>query len=334
MTHTWINFAGDADTAWIDIDGPIGCTVLAYDLKQRLRSITAPQILITLNSEGGSVTEGTAIADAIRDLRRNGQHVTVRISGIAASIAAYIAMAADLVEITADSLFMVHYASSLAMGKAEELRAEAEALDRINANLADTYAERTGQPVEVIAELLEGPAGDGTTLSAEEAVLHRFADVLLERTVTPTHRGATNMTRRKNEAPEAPAKTENAAVAAEETTVKVEEETNPGKDPEVIKVEEIDPEKEETEIVRIEELTRENDELKKQITALTAQVAELTAKADKATAFRRVMAPQANPLSVSPAPATWKDALKACAGDFAAAKAAYPELHAAIMKSV
>lgn len=332
MTHTWINFAGDNDTAWIDIDGPIGGAVLAYDVKQRLRSITAPQILITLNSEGGSVTEGTAIADAIRDLRRNGQHVTVRISGIAASIAAYIAMAADLVEITADSLFMVHYASSLAMGKAEELRAEAEALDRINSNLADTYAERTGQPVEVITELLEGPAGDGTTLSATEAVLHHFADVLLERTVTPTHKGAKNMAKRKNEQPEIPAKIE--APVAEEVTVKVEEIAEEPAE-EIVKVEEIaeEPaaEADETEIVKIEELTRENEELKKQITTLTEQVAQLTAKADKATAFRRVMAPQANPLAA--APATWKDALKACAGDFAAAKAAYPELHAAVMKN-
>ncbi|WP_225811328.1 head maturation protease, ClpP-related [Streptomyces spinosus] len=106
-----------------------------------LRGITAPSIRLRVNSPGGSVFEGIAIANA---LRSHPASVTVQVDGIAASIASVIAMSGDRIEMAPNSMLMIHDASGVCMGNASDMEEMAELLDLISDNIADAYAARAG----------------------------------------------------------------------------------------------------------------------------------------------------------------------------------------------
>ncbi len=122
-----------------EVGGWFGCT--ADDLIAELRGITAPRMRVRINSPGGSVFEGIAIANA---LRAHPASVTVQVDSIAASIASVIAMAGDRIEMAPNSMIMIHDASGLCMGNAVDMEEMAELLDLISDNIADAYAARAG----------------------------------------------------------------------------------------------------------------------------------------------------------------------------------------------
>lgn len=122
-----------------EVGGWFGCT--ADDLIAELRGITAPRMRVRINSPGGSVFEGIAIANA---LRAHPASVTVQVDSIAASIASVIAMSGDRIEMAPNSMMMIHDASGLCMGNASDMEEMAELLDLISDNIADAYAARAG----------------------------------------------------------------------------------------------------------------------------------------------------------------------------------------------
>ncbi|WP_020116818.1 head maturation protease, ClpP-related [Streptomyces canus] len=138
-----ITNAADSDEAEVmlydEIGGWWGRT--ADDLVAELRGITAPRMRVRINSPGGSVFEGIAIANA---LRAHPALVTVQVDSIAASIASVIAMAGDRIEMAPNSMLMIHDASGLCMGNASDMEEMAELLDLISDNIADAYAARAG----------------------------------------------------------------------------------------------------------------------------------------------------------------------------------------------
>jgi ATP-dependent protease ClpP protease subunit len=113
----------------------------AVDLIAELKQVTAPRMRVRINSPGGSVFEGIAIANA---LRSHPAAVTVQIDGIAASIASVIAMAGDRVEMAPNTMLMIHDAAGMCFGPASEMEEMAELLDLISDNIADAYAARAG----------------------------------------------------------------------------------------------------------------------------------------------------------------------------------------------
>ncbi|MFJ3037720.1 head maturation protease, ClpP-related [Streptomyces tendae] len=138
-----ITDAADPDEAEVmlydEIGGWFGST--ADELIAELRQVTAPRMRVRVNSPGGSVFEGIAIANALRSHPAN---VTVQVDGIAASIASVIAMAGDRVEMAPNSMMMIHDASGMAWGNAQDMEEMAELLDLISDNIADAYAQRAG----------------------------------------------------------------------------------------------------------------------------------------------------------------------------------------------
>lgn len=122
-----------------EIGGWWGCT--ADQFIADLRGITAPRMRVRVNSPGGSVFEGIAIANAIRS---HAAQVTVQVDGIAASIASVIAMAGDRIEMAPNTMLMIHDASGVCFGNATDMEEMAELLDLVSDNLADAYAARAG----------------------------------------------------------------------------------------------------------------------------------------------------------------------------------------------
>ena len=122
-----------------EIGGWFGST--ADELIAELKGITAPRMRVRINSPGGSVFEGIAIANA---LRAHPANVTVQVDAVAASIASVIAMAGDRIEMAPNSMMMIHDASGLCLGNAADMEEMAELLDLISDNIADAYAQRAG----------------------------------------------------------------------------------------------------------------------------------------------------------------------------------------------
>jgi ATP-dependent Clp protease protease subunit len=128
---------------------------------------------LRLNSPGGSVFDAVAIHNA---LKRHEGTVTVWIDGIAASAASYIAMAGDEIVMPENAFLMIHDPAGLVMGTAEDMRAMAEALDKVKGSLVSGYAAKSGRTPEEVSALMAAE----TWFDAADAVAQGFADRLIE----------------------------------------------------------------------------------------------------------------------------------------------------------
>ncbi|MFB4424811.1 head maturation protease, ClpP-related [Streptomyces sp. QL37] len=169
-----IRNAADADEAELliydEIGGWFGNT--PGEIVDELRAVTAPNLRVRINSPGGSVFDGIAIANAIRLHPAN---VTVQVDGIAASAASVIAMAGDRIVMTPQSQLMIHDASGMCFGNAADMTEMATLLDTQSDNIADAYAERAGGTRE---EWRERMRAESWYLAAE-AVSAGLADEVL-----------------------------------------------------------------------------------------------------------------------------------------------------------
>lgn len=166
-----ITNAADPDEAEVmlydEIGGWFGCT--ADDLVAELRGITSPRMRVRINSPGGSVFEGIAIANA---LRAHPANVTVQVDSVAASIASVIAMAGDRIEMAPNSMIMIHDAAGLCFGNAADMGEMEELLDLLSDNIADAYAARAGGTREQWRERMRAE----TWYLPEDAVENGLAD--------------------------------------------------------------------------------------------------------------------------------------------------------------
>lgn len=138
-------------------------------LRDELKNVTGNKLTVVLNSEGGDVFAGLAMYNALRELDAE---VTIRIDGLAASIASVIAMAGDKIVMSPGSMMMIHKASLLAMGNTEDLKKAIDVLQTVEESIIPIYADQTGLSNETIVEMLD----DETWMTAERAVELGFAD--------------------------------------------------------------------------------------------------------------------------------------------------------------
>ena len=108
---------------------------------------------LEINSPGGSVFDGYTIYQEIKSLRDRGVTVNATITGMAASMASVICMACDKISMVKHGRMMIHDASSMTQGNAEQLRKTADLLDGISENIAEIYADKTGMDKEEIREI-------------------------------------------------------------------------------------------------------------------------------------------------------------------------------------
>jgi ATP-dependent protease ClpP protease subunit len=106
---------------------------------------------LRLNSPGGSVFDAVAIHNA---LQRHAGKVTVWIDGVAASAASYVAMAGDEIVMPENAFMMIHDPEGIVSGRADDMRAMAEALDKIKTSLLRGYAAKSGKSDDEIAALM------------------------------------------------------------------------------------------------------------------------------------------------------------------------------------
>lgn len=155
------------------IDGIVGDDILHKDVHRALKQ-SADDVVLKINSPGGAVDEGIAIHNAIKAHRQAGYTVTAEITGLAASMATYIAIAADTVKVAENSMWMIHHPYTLAVGNYQEMTKTANTLQGLSHILANEYAKRTGNTAQALSEM-----DAETWLYGNEIVTHGYANELL-----------------------------------------------------------------------------------------------------------------------------------------------------------
>jgi len=121
--------------------------------------------------QGGDVVEGYGQYNYIRGLAAKGVKTVARIEGLCASIAVLCAIACDTVEMADAALLMVHKPSSDGWSlTADDMRAGAELLDKIQAQLVGRYVARCGMSAETATELINKTSW----LTADECMAYGF----------------------------------------------------------------------------------------------------------------------------------------------------------------
>ena len=155
---------------WIEED------TTAQSFKEDLDSLgDVSAINLYINSPGGAVFEGVAIYNM---LKRHKARINVHVDALAASIASVIAMAGDTIFMPKNSMMMIHNPWTFAIGNAEELRKQADDLDRIGQSVRQSYLGKAGDKLteEKLQEMLDAE----TWLSADEAHSYGLCDVVEE----------------------------------------------------------------------------------------------------------------------------------------------------------
>ena len=166
--------AQGADTADVYIYAEIGDSwfaesVTAAQFVKDVAGLDVGQINLHLNSPGGDVYDGIAIANV---LRQHDATVTVYVDGLAASAASFIAMAGDEVVMGKGSELMIHDSWGICIGNAEDMATMSSQLDHVSNNIASMYVDKAGGDTQFWRDAMLAE----TWYTAEEAVEAGLAD--------------------------------------------------------------------------------------------------------------------------------------------------------------
>lgn len=106
---------------------------------------------LRINSPGGDVFASRAMAQAMRE---HDGDIIAHVDGYAASAASLIAVSASRCIMAPGSFLMIHKAWTIAMGNSDEFTSTAALLDKIDATLAQTYADKTGGTADEFSALM------------------------------------------------------------------------------------------------------------------------------------------------------------------------------------
>lgn len=144
----------------------------AIDVDNALKEAGANNLVIRLNSPGGSAFDGIAIYNRLMSYKKDtGAKVTIYVDGWACSAASIIAMAADELIMGLGAMFMIHEASSGVWGTKGAFRGEADLLEELEEGLIDIYMTKANVDRKVIREKVDAE----TWFSASKAVEFGFA---------------------------------------------------------------------------------------------------------------------------------------------------------------
>ena len=148
---------------------------------------------ININSNGGDVAAGLAIANAIKAYKPG---ATCNVLGVAASMASVIACAGEKLNMGHGTFLMLHNPWTISLGNANDLRKDADTLDKMRDAILTHYQSKTNKTADDLKAILDAE----TWIAREETEAYGFTvgDYIAE------SRAAASITRRAfNHAPEA-----------------------------------------------------------------------------------------------------------------------------------
>jgi len=281
-----IKFENTGSEFTLRMHGAIGESGWTLDrFINELSNVSAPKLTIEIKSNGGDVFEAFAIFDELRKMATT--KVVAKIVGTSASAATIIASAADTIEITENSRYLVHFAQTGVQGNKQDLLDRYEELVKIDESILAIYQKRTGRSREELSELMQ----KDKYLTAQEALDWGFVNKIIkdEKQNKVTNQITNTMT--------------------EEEILKLKEEN------EALKAQ-IAAMMEEVEALRAEKAAKEDEELEAEVQAhitagkFTAEVAgfwKTALKTNKVEAHKAINAIRVEPKKLADVPATTTD---------------------------
>jgi ATP-dependent protease ClpP protease subunit len=153
-------------TKTIRIDGVIGSgenEISAAMIREQLPQNGTDEIAVKIHSEGGSVFEGFAIHDAFAAYQGP---KSLSIESSAFSIASFIACAFEDVEISSNGYMMLHNPYAAVEGDDEDFARQSEMLGKLKTSMVSAYAQRSGKSEDEIKAILKNE----TYLNAQQSV--------------------------------------------------------------------------------------------------------------------------------------------------------------------
>jgi ATP-dependent protease ClpP protease subunit len=164
----------------IKLSGVVGIDIIPQAVEKELADIGLSQddtLIVEVNSPGGIVPDGFTLYNMFNNLKCE---VIFDITGIAMSIMSLIILAGDKIKASPVSLLMIHKASTGLEGNADELRRQAETLDKIDGILIELYFKRNQEKgkKKLSREELEAMLSAETFMSPEDGEKYGFIDEL------------------------------------------------------------------------------------------------------------------------------------------------------------
>lgn len=125
---------------------------------------------LEITSYGGSVPAGLAICNMLKMASTEGHKTVSLIVGVAASMASAIACACDELKIASNSFIMVHNPYTFSMGDAEDLRKDADTLDKMRDALLAIYRTKFNLPDDAIKKMMD----DETWILGKDAETYKL----------------------------------------------------------------------------------------------------------------------------------------------------------------
>ena len=168
-------------------------TSVSYkSFRDQLANTHYKTIDLYINSGGGHVGDAMAMHDLLMDLQNKGVTVNTHGRGIVASAATYLLMAGNS-SMSANSWFMIHNVSGVAVGDVNQVENQAKTMRKFNDRIRDFYANATGMPPATISAMMNKE----TWLTAQEAKDKGFIKntsnaITFTNAITPEHWPYTN----------------------------------------------------------------------------------------------------------------------------------------------
>lgn len=140
--------------------------------KADLKECEGKPIKLYVDSVGGNVFAASSMYTALLEYKNN---ITAIITGVAASAASFLVMAANKVIISPTAQFMIHNPSTCAIGNQHDMRHAADVLDSIKESIINAYENKTHKSREEISQLMD----DETWMDASKALELGFVDEIL-----------------------------------------------------------------------------------------------------------------------------------------------------------
>ena len=139
---------------------------------EALEEAGGQEVVISINSGGGSVFDASEIYTAIKSYEGPTE---AQIVGLAASAASFIALAADKTVISPTGQMMIHNASTVAMGDYKTMDSASDMLKGINSTIANAYKAKCGMEEEELLALMDKE----TWITPKQAIEYKLVDSIM-----------------------------------------------------------------------------------------------------------------------------------------------------------
>ena len=120
--------------------------------KDELDKHKGKDITVWINSPGGDVIAGSQIYTMLKEHQGK---VSIKIDGLAASSASFIAMAGDTIQMSPTAMMMIHLPSTIDWGDKKTFQKTIARLEEIEAAIINAYELKTKLPRDELAKMME-----------------------------------------------------------------------------------------------------------------------------------------------------------------------------------